>query len=244
MKRKSFPSCLSLRKEWRMANNKDITLIGEYEELLVLLRQLHKDTPILEKQHHSLKQAFVSAQEKLETTIASADEQITKSKQKILVDFEAECRKIINTILSDAQVQATETLKKIQTEKKSLEALLDKCDDAKLEIRTRLDEAKTHPIKRKQSDLVDGEIYTGEELLEKFSSHIDKDLFVKRIVAKSGKPWNNDYCMLVTGIEETRVFGEIYRDGTMYEEHKGYSIYDSFMIYRGPSEKEILKARE
>lgn len=227
-----------------MANNKDIELIGEYEELLVLLRQLHRDTPILEKQHHSIKQAFVSAQEKMETTIAAADKQITKSKQKILADFESECQKIINTILSDAQTQAAETLKKIQTEKICLEALLNKCDGVKLEMKTRLDEAETQQIKRKRSDLVDGEIYTGEELLEKFSSHIDKDLFVKRIIAKSGKPWNNDYCMLVTEIEENMVFGEIFRDGNMYEENKGYSIYDSFMIYRGPSEKEILKARE
>ena len=56
-----------------MTDKKDIELIGEYEELVVLLRQLHKDTPILEEQHQSINKAFVNAQEKLETTIASAN---------------------------------------------------------------------------------------------------------------------------------------------------------------------------
>lgn len=227
-----------------MINEKDIELIGEYEELLVLLRQLHKDTPVLEKQHRSISQAFVVAQEKLESTIASSGKEINKLKKDVLADFEVECRKVVESLFSDAQSKAEETLKRIQSEKKSLELLLSRVESAEALLENRIDEVKKTPSKRKKVELIDGEVYTGEELLEKYESHINKDLFVKRIVAKSGKPWNNDYCMLITEIDDTRVYGEIYRDGTMYEEHKGYSIYDSFMIYRGPSEEAILESRE
>ena len=41
-----------------MITKNDIDLIEEYEELIVLLRQLHDDVPILEKQHNSIKKAF------------------------------------------------------------------------------------------------------------------------------------------------------------------------------------------
>ena len=227
-----------------MINEKDIELIGEYEELIVLLRQLHKDTPILEKQHRSISQAFVAAQEKLESTIASSSKEINKLKIEILADFEIACRKVIDDLVSDAKSKAEATLKSIHAEKKSLEQLLSRVEVAVALLETRADEIEKTPSKRKKKELVDGEIYSGEELLEKYASHIDKDLFVKRIIAKRGQPWNHDYCMLITEIGDTRVYGEIYRDGTMIENHKGYSIYDSFMIYRGPSETEILESRE
>lgn len=227
-----------------MVNEKDIELIGEYEELLVLLRQLHKDTPILEKQHSSISQAFVVAQEKLESTISSSGEEMNKLKKDVLADFEVECRKVVDDLFSEAQSNVASTLKRIQSEKKSLELLLSRVESAEALLENRIDEVKKTPGKRKKVELIDGEVYTGEELLKKYESHINKDLFVKRIVAKSGKPWNNDYCMLITEVDDTRVYGEIYRDGTMYEEHKGYSICDSFMIYRGPSEETILESRE
>ena len=234
-----------------MTDKKDIELIGEYEELVVLLRQLHKDTPILEKQHQSINKAFVNAQEKLETTIASANKEITKAKTSIMADFEADCRKIIEDLIADAQSQATATMKKLQTERKNLELLLSKLEniETKLEgigeqLEHQIEDTKKQPIKRKKSELIDGEIYTGEELVKKFSSHINKDLFVKRVIAKTGNPWKNDYCMLITGYDDVDICGETYRDGTMYEEHKEYPLHDSFMIYRGPSEQEIIDSRK
>jgi hypothetical protein len=112
-----------------MIDKKDIELIGEYEELVVLLRQLHKDTPILEKQHQSISKAFINAQEKLETTIASANEEIAKAKKSIMAEFEADCRKFIEGLIVDAQSQATATMRKLQAERKSLELLLSRLED-------------------------------------------------------------------------------------------------------------------
>ena len=234
-----------------MIDKKDIELIGEYEELVVLLRQLHKDTPILEKQHQSISKAFVNAQEKLETTIASADEEIAKAKKSIMADFEADCRKFIEGLIVDAQSQATATMRKLQAERKSLELLLSKLEniEKKLEgvgeqLECKIEDTKKQPAKRKKSELIDGEVYTGEELIKKFSSHINKDLFVKRVIARSGNPWKNDYCMLITNSDDIAIYGETYKDGVMYEEHKSYPLHDSFMIYRGPSEQEILDSRK
>ena len=48
-------------------------MLEEYEELIVLLRQLHSDVPVLEGQHRSIQQAFVSAQTKLENTITDEE---------------------------------------------------------------------------------------------------------------------------------------------------------------------------
>jgi hypothetical protein len=234
-----------------MTNKKDIELINEYEELLVLLRQLHKDTPILEKQHHSINKAFVDAQKKLETTIASANEEIEIIKKNILADFEVDCRKIIGDLISEAQSQTALTLKKLQAERKSLELLLSKVENIETKIESfgerleqQIEDTQKQPGKRKKSELIDGEIYTGEELIKRLSSHINKDLFVKRIIAKSGKPWKSDYCMLITGYDDTEIRGETYKDGTIYEEHKEYPLYDSFMIYRGPSEQKIIDSRQ
>lgn len=234
-----------------MTNKKDIELIDEYEELLVLLRQLHNDTPILEKQHQSINNAFVRSQEKLESTIASANEEISKTKKNILADFEADCRKIVAASITEAQSQAALTLKKLQEERKGLELLLSKLKniETKLErvgekLEQQVVDSKKQPAKLKKSELVDGEIYTGEELVKKFRTHINKDLFVKRIVVKSGNPWKNDYCMLITGYDVSSICGETYKDGTMYEEHKEYPLHDSFMIYRGPSEQEIIDSRK
>ena len=62
-----------------MVTKNDIDLIEEYEELIVLLRQLHDDVPILEKQHNSIKKAFKNAQEKLDSTIKSSEEEMRKN---------------------------------------------------------------------------------------------------------------------------------------------------------------------
>lgn len=233
-----------------MMDEKDVKLIGEYEELLVLLRRLHEDTPILEKQHRSISKAFVNAQEKLELTIASADEQIAKSKKSILAAFEMDCRKIVKDLLEDAQSQVEVTFKKLQSERKELESLLSKLEkvEKKLEIaeerlEKRTEDVERQTVKRPKIELIDGKIYTGEELIKKFSTHINKDLFVKRIVAKSGNPWKNDYCMLITDADETTIYGETYKDGIMFEDNKEYPLHDSFMIYRGPSEQDILSSR-
>jgi hypothetical protein len=233
-----------------MMNDRDEKMIDEYEELLVLLRQLHEDTPILEKQHRSIKKAFVSAQEKLESTIASAGDVITKSKETILADFKVECQQIIDDLFAEAQAQAADTLRKLISEKESVEQVRSKIDNAGMHLETseerlehRLEEAKKQPTKRQKNDLVDGEIYKGEEIIKKFSAHIGKDLFVKRIIVRNGNPWKNDYCMLITDADSATIYGEIYKDGSLLEEQKGYPLSDSFMIYRGPSEQMILGSR-
>jgi hypothetical protein len=233
-----------------MMNDRDEKMIDEYEELLVLLRQLHEDTPILEKQHRSIKKAFVSAQEKLESTIASAGDVITKSKETILADFKVECQKIIDDLFAEAQAQAADTLKKLKTEKENVEQLLSRIENVGMHLETtaerlghQAEETKKQTTKRKKIELVDGDIYKGEELIKKFSAHIGIDLFVKRIIVRSGNPWKNDYCMLITGADATTIYGVIYKDGSVLEEQKGYPLSDSFMIYRGPSEQEILDSR-
>ena len=233
-----------------MIDDKDIKLIGEYEELVILLRQLHEDTPILEKQHRSINKAFVNAQEKLESTIAAANEEIAKSKNNILADLETECRKIVSGLVVEAQFQAESTLKKLQAERKSLELLLSKLENveaklanAEARIENQIADVKKQPSKQKYSELIDGEVYEGEELIKKFFANIDKNLFVKRVLSKSGQTWKNDYCMLITNINGSKICGEIYKDGIMYEDQKEYPLKDSFMIYRGPSEEKILNSR-
>ena len=89
-----------------METNKDVEIITEYEELLVLLKKLHEDTPVLEKQHKSITKAFVSAQEKLESTIESSNEELEKAKKVILANFSNECKRIVSEVLSDAQKQS------------------------------------------------------------------------------------------------------------------------------------------
>ena len=106
-----------------MTDKQDIELIDEYEELLVLLRQLHKDTPILEKQHKSISQAFVAAQEKLNSTIASSGPEIGRVKEGILLEFSNECKSIVAELLSSSKAQTAELLNQIQVEKKNLEII-------------------------------------------------------------------------------------------------------------------------
>ena len=226
-----------------MTNEVDLETIEKYEDLIVLLRKLHADTPILEKQHKSIKQAFVIAQEKLETTIETSNDEIGEIKKKILTDFEKECRAIVTETITHVQEQATALIEKIQVEEKTLSSLLQKAEITSQQLSAQIGTLPDRSNKYSDEELIDGEIYTGEELIGKFASYIDENLFVKRIVGKTGKPWNNDYCMLVTDFSDTMIYGEIYKDGELSNESKGYSIYDSYMIYRGPSEKAILKSR-
>ena len=210
-------------------DNNDIKLINDYENLIVLLRQLHNDTPILEQQHKSIKKAFVDAQEKLETTIATSDKKIEKVKKAALTDFEKECKVIISGMLSDFQEQATKILKDIELQKTELNLLLSKVDSAVTSLATA------------KAELMDGEIYSGKELIKNFKSHINKDLIVKRISPKSGKTWENDYCMFITEFDEYRLYGKIYLNGTLIKERTFYPIDNSFMIYNSPSKITICK---
>ena len=230
-----------------MTNEKDLELIQEYEELIILLKQLHEDTPVLEKQHKSIQEAFVSAQTKLEKTISSSNTEIKEVKEKILNEFRQECDEIFSESLESAKKQTEAMIKKIKSEEKNISELITRAEEASKrlsEVTTNIPLTTSKTSTRTYKDnLVDGDIYTGEELVEKFIEHIDEDLFVKRIVAKTGKPWSKDYCMLVTGSKGGSLCGEIYDNGILTKEYMSYSLDDKYMIYRGPSEKKILKSR-
>lgn len=126
-----------------MITDKDIEILAEYEELIVLLGKLHEDTSVLEKQHQSLHNAFISAQHKLDSTIASSSLEMDKIKKQALSEFSAECKIIVSEIVSKAEEQAISTVKKIQTERKALEAIRTECDNATAQLTTTVEKAKS-----------------------------------------------------------------------------------------------------
>lgn len=252
-----------------MANKKDIELLEEYEELIALLRQLHDDVPVLEKQHRSIQQAFVSAQTKLEKTIAESDAEMQKKKKQILAEFEKECNAVAERVLlnlqskltsafedafvdvqkacdtiakatlNDAETRAASLLKEVQEKEKNVNALLKKAEIV-------AQQSAASPTKHKEvseAQLEDGLECTGKELSQRFHAHINKDLFVKRIGKRNGRAWKRDTCMFVTEISNGMIYGDKYIGETLSDERVGYDVTDLFVIYRGPSEKAILKSR-
>lgn len=256
-----------------MASKKDVELLEEYEELVALLRELHNDVPILEKQHSSIKQAFVLAQEKLEKTATESGDEIQKKKDIILSEFEKECQKVAKNILFDLQRHMRESLdelanefrkkcveisedaisnvetgtnkfmKEITAKEKELNTALKKVEVVSQQSTQIVEKSKKRTTQTVDLDpqLKDGLHCTGRHLSEEYSKHINKDLFVKRVGRKNARPWNNDFCMFVTEVDNGKIYGDRYKDGELYDEHIGYDLSDFFMIYRGPSEKKILK---
>ena len=221
-----------------MMDVKNNELISECEELLVLLKQLHKDTPILEKQHKSLKQAFVSAQAKLESTIESSDAEMERIKNKILLEFSNECKLIVSEVLSSSQTQIGELLKKIQLEKTKLESLSEQCIASTIKLMSTIDEAKNvlnelsnqiysseHALKiqKKQDEISNskktsskkyiqfdyGEILSGAEIWKKYHDKTATPIIVQ------APTWKGDYCYIITDYDEVKnqVKGRLYLNG-------------------------------
>ena len=258
-----------------MSDKRDVDILEEYEELIVLMRQLHDDVPILEKQHKSIRNAFVSAQAKMEKTIDSAGDEIRHHKGEILAEFEAECkdtaesflsdfqvrvknllqtmlaefeeqcRIVSDEVLDDAEVRAEELLEEVQKTERSVHTLLSATTSAAQRVPASVEVPKKRTDKPVKAEplLEDGYRCTGVELYQKFASHFNKDLFVKRIGRKNGRAWNNDFCMFVIEVSDGKLYGDRYKDGDLYDEQVGYELEDLFEIYSSPSEKMILKSR-
>ena len=257
-----------------MIDKQDIELLEEYEELIALLRQLHSDVPVLEKQHLSIREAFISAQAKLEKTIMESDAKLQQNKMQILTEFEKECtvitervlvnmqtrltelfkkalddakkecQRIASTTVTNAETAVRESLKEIEKKEKDVTKLLKKADSiTQIPPSPEDNSKKRKPRMPSIPELEDGFECTGKQILEQFATHINRDLFVKRIGKKNGRAWNNDFCMFVTEVSEGMICGDRYKDGDLYDEQVSYGDDDLFIIYRGPSEKTILKSR-
>lgn len=239
---------LFLQEVFRMTNEKDLELIREYEELIILLKQLHEDTPVLEKQHESIREAFVKAQKRLDTSMKSSEKTLEEMKEKIKIDFSEECNAILADLMKSTQNQVSAWVAQIQTEKNDLMRIYEQCNSSLLKLDTasdraeqilgalnsKVDSVKIPYIYDDKTISKDKDVKSSKKVRTNIEFNYDETLTGAEIWKKykgatslpiivQAPTWTGDYCYVITEYDKAKkqVKGRIYLNGKL-RTTKGY----------------------